>query len=64
MKKFNVIYMENLQTKEMVIEAYGREDAKRRIREMQKEKMFGVIQLCELEIVEKQRKMIEEACSK
>ena len=60
MKKFYVRYMENLQAKEMIIEAYGREDAKRRIREMQKEKMFGVIQLCEFETIEKQRKMIEE----
>lgn len=48
MKKFYVRYCENLQYKEMTIEAYGRMDAERKLKEMKKEKEFSVIQLKEL----------------
>ena len=48
MKTFYVRYCENLQYKEMTIEAYGRMDAQRRLKEMQKERSFSVIQLREI----------------
>ena len=60
MKKFYVRYCEDLQYKEMIIEAYGRMDAQRRIKEMQKERNFTVIQLCELKVIEEQREMLKE----
>lgn len=34
MKKFYIAYWENLKKKEMTIEAQGREDAKRKFREL------------------------------